>query len=348
MLTQGQPFHIVLSGTAPRTPGTTIVNRAQVLGTDVDINLQNNSAESVTRVLSPDWSIAKSVSVPEGTYANPGDRVDYAVEAISASGDVDGVTLTDDLTHVLDSADFVSGSARLTIADDAAIVIDDPTGNILSAGPFLLPSGKHATLTYSVRLNADAWSSTLRNTVTGDGSAAPATCAVAPLGQECQTETPSTARVVIEKVSAAGQDSRPLDGAAFRILHDDAGSPGAALAIDTVKPSTVVGQFEAKNITPGFYWLEELKAPAGYELLPGAIQFEVKANGELLLTSGADSLISIRRNALVIADVRALTLPDAGGQSLGAAPFIVGGLLAGGSLLVAIRARQRKTRSMLS
>ncbi|QIM18182.1 DUF11 domain-containing protein [Leucobacter coleopterorum] len=321
VLEPGQTFHLEIAGTAPRTPGTKVVNRAQVLGSDIDTDLTNNTAEAVTTIEPPEWNVQKTTSIPAGTFVDPGQQVDYTVTATSVSGDVEDVVLSDNLSGVLNNASFVSGSAKLRVGSEAPIEVSDPIGTSLQTEPFMLPAGEQAKLTYSVRVNNDAWSVNLHNTVSGNGSSEPTSCAPNSAPQpECETDTPSSGRIAIEKRASAHAGGALLDGAAFRLLSDESGRPGAPLTNQLVTGTGDTGHFEATGVAPGHYWIEEVRAPNGHVLLANPVRFQIAANGQLSMDATPDGLVSIERNTLVVSDVATLVLPKAGGTSPGPFP----------------------------
>jgi len=118
--------------------------------------------------------LTKTTDAPASGVA-VGDTIEYTVVA-SNDGTVpftedDPAVVTDDLADVLDRADFVAGSASVSIDGGAATPVDDPTGDVLTwSGP--LGVGQTATLVYQVEVTT-ASGAPLRNAVySGD----PSTC----------------------------------------------------------------------------------------------------------------------------------------------------------------------------
>ncbi|HEY0188750.1 MAG TPA: SpaA isopeptide-forming pilin-related protein [Cellulomonas sp.] len=310
---------IVLRGTATGDVGDAIVNTATVAGVDHDASSANNSASLTTTIVEPGWSVAKSVE--GGEAASPGDVLTYTVEASSTgSTDVTGVTLTDDLTSVLAAADIVPGSVRLTVGSGTATVLTDPTVDdpVIVAGPFILPAGSTATLTYQATVRDDAYSALLTNTVAAAGDSPPGTCATGA-DDVCSTATRVTARLEVLKQGTVNGSVVALDGAQFEVLDDDAGSAGAAradLAVQVVTGST--GLFEVAGIAPGTYWLRETQAPDGHGLLADAVQFVVAADGQVTMSDPeASTQVVAVDGRLTVTDSPTFDLPVTGGSGTG-------------------------------
>ncbi|WP_130454757.1 isopeptide-forming domain-containing fimbrial protein [Leucobacter luti] len=91
-------------------------------------------------------------SVPEaGTSVRPGDTVDYTVTVRNSTAvEISGVSVTDDLSDVLDNAKLVDGSA--VASDGSAVTVTD--GKLVWNGS--VPANTDIVLTYSVIVNADA------------------------------------------------------------------------------------------------------------------------------------------------------------------------------------------------
>ncbi|GAA3893882.1 hypothetical protein GCM10022381_39410 [Leifsonia kafniensis] len=276
----------------------------------------------------------KKVSVPAtGAIVSPGDVITYTVTATGKDAPVTGVIITDTLTDVLDDATFVSGAAKLTVGTGAATNVADPTGTpvILHTAPFTLAQGTTATLTYQVKVNADAWSRTLRNVVTGtsDGNVPPATC------DPCTTTQTTPGKLLIEKI---GESSTavwvPMDGSAWAVFNDNAGQKGTLYTrtgVTAVVPSAT-GQFQLVGIPSGTYWLAETKAPAGFSLLAEPVQFTLAANGVVTLGPGAGGGVVTVADTdgdkiflITVRDVPALMMPESGGS--GTIPYLAGGIL---------------------
>ncbi len=170
------------------------------------------------------WSLAKSASLGgvllgDGDTVEPGDVLTYAVAITSeATVDLDGVTVSDDLSAVLDDAAFVSGSAQVSIDGGTAVAVSDPVGDELIIGPFTLPVGAVAIVTYRVTVDDDALSRTLTNTVTGTAGTPDDPIAPEPCGDACTTTQVTPAIVQVLKV---GEDASgtvvAMDGSVWAV-----------------------------------------------------------------------------------------------------------------------------------
>lgn len=333
VLGAGESFGpITLRGTAPVTPGTEIVTTASVSGVDSDLDLANNSAQTLTTVSAADWSVAKTVTGSgDTTYPSPGDTLTYTVTATSTTGDVADVVLTDDLTAVLAHADLVPGSVQYTVGSEPGEQLADPTAQdpVVVAGPTSLSAGSTATLSYSVVVHDDAWSTELANTVTATGSTPPSTCAAgsSALDPACSTSTTTAARLELLKQGEVNDELVALDGAAFEVVADAEGALGEV--VDSLPVSPVAdspGAFEIPGIAPGTYWLRETVAPPGHELLATAVRFDVAADGTVTLPDPASApQVAASGGRLTVTDVPTFHMPETG--SAGAGRLVTVGLL---------------------
>ncbi len=343
---------IVLEATVTAPAGSTVSNTATVAGADPDPDTANNTATATTRVVAA-WGITKTSTPATGAVVAPGSTVDYRVEATSASGQITNVALTDDLSGVLDDAVFVPGSARLSIDGGPVTAVPDPTGATLSTPAFTLPAGKSAVLTYQVTVKAQAWSASLRNVVAGTGSIPPTTCAPgADPAPACSTVNDTFAHVFITKkgTDPAG-DIAELTGAQFAIHTDDNGIPGTLVDPGPVPVPGQAATVEARNLTPGTYWLTETRAPAGHTLLADPVAFTVATDGALALVDpAAHPQVSTTGITVEVLDVPALTLPNAGSTGTSAALPTAGAALLLTALvaLVGAPAARRSTRGSVA
>ncbi|WP_194420363.1 CshA/CshB family fibrillar adhesin-related protein [Microbacterium abyssi] len=287
-------------------------------------------------------SLVKTSDPVSGSPVVPGQSITYTVTATNTGGPAVGTVISDDLSDVLDDASFTAGSARLTIGDEAPLVLPDPTGNTLQTEPFTLPAGAAATLDYTVTVDDDTWNTTIGNTVSGSwGDQRTIDCDVC-------TTTHSPMGVLIQKVGeSADSEIVPMNGSEWAVYVDAGGTPGAVLDADSI--AQVDGAtIRLQNVTAGAYWLEETRAPDGFNLLAERIPFTVAADGTVTLDSDADSRVvtveadaDTRLSTIVVADVPALELPESGGP--GTATFLVtGGLLTALAAGWAVESRRRR------
>lgn len=344
VLAAGESVTIRLRAKAPLSSTSGITNTATVSGVDIDPRTSSNTSTVTTRVTPSTWTMAKTATVGGATptgVVQPGDVITYAVTATSTHGPVPGVVMTDDLSGVLDHASFVPGSARLTVAGGASQAIADPATTTVTTPAFDLEQGQQAVLTYQVQVGANAWSTSLRNTVTGIAEVPLTSC------DPCTTDTQTGALVLVQK-NGVDDDGHamPVSGAAFQVLSDDGGRPGAAVSGMPVSPvDGQTGRFEIRGLAPGTYWLDETTAPDGHTLLAQPAAFTVAASGAIaLLNPGTDANVTVANDVITVGDGKAVALPFTGAASPGAWVGVGAVLLllaAAATLLI-----RRRTRSV--
>lgn len=295
------------------------------------------------------WVVSKAATPASGGYVAPRDVLTYTVTATSIQGEIRDAVLTDDLTAVLDDANFIPGSATLAIAGGPAIPVADPSGGSLTTGPFIVPSGTTAVLTYRVAVGTDAWSTALLNKISGHASNAgaefkPTTCFPGDDSEECSTNHPVRAHLFINKRGING----PVDGSIFEVHPDVDGAPGGATGM--VAPIvSQTGRFEASAFIPGKYFLVETRAPSGHTLLAQPVGFTINDDGTLTISGSNPQAVVDPDDPLGrtirVTDVAAIPMPRAGG---GAVNFtVLAMMLIGiGAFGVALIRRQRPQRPL--
>ncbi len=142
--------------------------------------------------------------------------------------------------------------------------------------------------------------------------------------------TPKKQRIGITKL--ADDSASRLQGVRFDLYDDPAGDPIADGIVDAPADKSMgdVQFITAELDVNRTYWLREVKAPEGYQLLPVAIPFMVNEDGLITLIEPqtASSLVSVgnrvlgdttlANNALTVNNVPIGHLPAAGGRT----PFI--------------------------
>ncbi|QIM17543.1 DUF11 domain-containing protein [Leucobacter coleopterorum] len=120
-------------------------------GDDVTCQITNTAAEQA-------WTVEKSSSPASGSTVLPGGTVTYTVTATHTAGvDPDDILITDDLSDVLDDA-------TLQGTPTASVGTATLNGTTLEWSMDTLTGT--ATVTYTVKVNDDAWGATLHNVVT--------------------------------------------------------------------------------------------------------------------------------------------------------------------------------------
>ena len=134
-------------------------------GDDVTCTITNTAVEST-------WTISKSSTPASGSTVLPGDLIEYTLTATHTGGvDPVDIVITDDLSDVLDDA-TLEGTPSATVGDA------ELTGTTLAWTMDTFSTT--ATATYTVRVDADAYSATLHNVVTP------------PTGSTCEGECETT------------------------------------------------------------------------------------------------------------------------------------------------------------
>ncbi|MEI3844517.1 MULTISPECIES: isopeptide-forming domain-containing fimbrial protein [unclassified Microbacterium] len=122
-------------------------------------------AETEHPVAVPGFALDKTADPASGSAVDPGSTITYTVTgANTGESRLDPVTVTDDLSGVLSSADYNDDAVATIGGSSAGEVARD--GDVLS-WTGALGVGETVTLTYSVTVHADAAGETIGNSVTG-------------------------------------------------------------------------------------------------------------------------------------------------------------------------------------
>lgn len=133
------------------------------------------------------------------------------------------------------------------------------------------------------------------------------------------SEAPVT--VTLHKVAANCTTNCSLAGAQFAVYDVD---PAVNKSATPVKTASVSGADTSMLTVTGLvpyktYWLQETKAPSGYQLLPRAIRFTVDASGIKPVTTDDERLLKPQSAAPLTADIpntKAHPLPATGGPGM--------------------------------
>ena len=308
----------------------------------------------------PELAIEKSVAPlqpdgwlggTEGSVAK-NQTVEYAVVVTnSGQGPAYDVTVSDDLSKVLDDATWVAGSESATFSG-AALSSADGTLTYVEADKKLTWSGllqanETLTITYQVQTG---------NPSTGDRKLVNKACLLddenKPFqlvagGKSCaSTETSMPPSVLLEKRAFSTDSAYPLDGAEFVVVTDDNGQASDVQATG-VTVSALSGQ-QGKYIVDGMvpsrpYWLKETKSPKGFTPLAAPVRFVMSAHGSVTVN---DSLVAYtcaenQPCSIKVANEKASGLPSSGGTGSWAL-IVLGIVLTGVSVAVGMRRRTGK------
>lgn len=274
----------------------------------------------------PTVAVAKSADPPSGTVLTAGQTVTYTLafdHSGTGSADVD---YTDHLGDVLDDASFGR------VVDDGGLSVTGPQDDRLRITGSITGD---TSVVYTVVVTEKAGGDGVLHNVVGAG--------IEPPGTGDPFTKHSVRYLYVEKVGDGGAGR--LDGAEFVLRADDDGKPGGVLTTPSLT-AVETGLFVTDGIDPGAYWLDETKAPEGFQLLAAPVRFTVADDGTVTLSDPSAHGALVRVSAaddgtstITVADRRAFDLPLTGGP--GALAFwISGGVLlmaAAGYLVVARR-----------
>lgn len=270
----------------------------------------------VTPAATASWTVGKqayagATLLEQGATVQPGTVITYRVTATNTGPvTVANAAMRDNLADVLDNATFVPGSAHLMLGS-LAIPVDEPNGSntTLASWTFSLPASTTVVLEYKVTVNADAWSATLRNVVTGSSSTIPPSCPVS-----CTTTqvTPASApswelgkeALIGTTVLSQGAVVQPGDSITYRVTAKNTGAVAITNATLTDDLSQVLDDatFVAGSVrlTIGSGAPATIPDPAGPTL---STTFALPAGTTAVLTYQAkvkdDAWSAILRNAVV-------------------------------------------------
>lgn len=338
ILSEGQSsceIEVAVTPAATSFPAA-ITNCASNISEWVGVRLPAECAELTETAGS--YDLVKSSDPGDGAQVSPGDTITYTITATATTGDVEGLSVEDDLSRVLDNASLVPGSIVARDGSGARIPVSQDGSTIATEQRFVPVAGT-VVLTYQVVVNDDAVGVSLINVATGHDAEdrPPANCS--DQGSPCETvHTTPRLGVRIEKRDSGGN---ALDGSSWQLAPDADGSPDVGEDDPpVVEVEGQVGVFEVGELLPGTYWLTETRAPAGFELLAEPIKFTLDAQGMVTLDSAhpGSTTVSVDADGVArvsVVNVRKIVLPRAGGSS--ALLVTIGGLVlltaAGGGLL---------------
>ena len=179
----------------------------------------------------PKLDISKVSDPPTGSKVAPGATVTYTLTAKnSGNTNLEPVTLTDNLSDILDDAKLDQSSLSATIDGAAASAPIVGTDNKLT-WTGALAEGKTVTVTYKVTINADlANADTLKNGVTGTGHVpnsdqpVDSTCVTGEEEGCSSTLVPDITKFIVTKTSDPESFVRPGDTITYTITGVNSGN----------------------------------------------------------------------------------------------------------------------------
>lgn len=230
----GEPSYQVsgLGAATPAEEGVTFVLR----GSDAPIVV---TVENPVQIARGSYTIAKGADPASGSTVKPGDLVTYQVTVTPDGPPIEQVVVSDDLADVLDDATLVDGT--INAGQGTASV----TGQTLTWNLGTIRGTTPITLSYQVRVDADAIGAVLRNVVTGTGAEPPSSC------EPCTTEHPTPGSWRMEKSAdpRSGATVRPGDTITYTVR---AQSLSQATAINGVEVRDTLSQVLAHARFDGF------------------------------------------------------------------------------------------------
>lgn len=275
-----------------------------------------------------------------------------------------GLTFTGNVTVEINGEDVTSGFtvSTATVSDTEGNYVNG-TEITISCDNVLALGAKESSkivVTYTAELNQSAVIGTngnpnkvileYSNDPNWDGTG------TEPTGDTPQVEVKVfTWKIPVSKVDG---DGTKLAGAQFSLFKDEACTDNMVISVvakgnniynvctkndssDEHKHISVIttdsaGEFEIHGLEKGTYYLKEIKAPAGYNLLTDPIKVTIGDNGVITIYKDDEDTISSETATVVtVVNLKGSTLPETGG--IGTTIFyVVGGVLVVGALIVLI------------
>lgn len=305
-------------------------------------------------------TIDKTVKSGTGDYvksndASIGDRVDYKV-VIHAKKGATGYVLTDTMTKGLtfnnDIAITDSNGKTLASGTDYTVTstVDSTTGVTTITVTFkpeylntLTNASTDITVTYSATLNKDAVVYTDANKNT----------AKLNYGHDAET-TPSETDTYTYMFDLVKTDStnKLLADAKFKLY--DAETNGTEIKLVKIDDNTyrvaksdeagieivtnAASKITIKGLKKGTYWLEETKAPQGYNGLTARVKVDL-TSGNNVATMDSTTYVSENNAGIHIVNNTGTTLPSTGGMGTTLFYVIGGGLMVAAVVLLVTKKR---------
>jgi len=219
----------------------------------------------------PGFTVSKSADPASGSVVKVGDVVTYTVTGSNTGNTVlDPVTITDNLSGVLNHATLVAGSLKSTVGSAPTV-----SGTTL-AWTGVLPVGAHVTLTYAVKVTGPvAEGDRLHNTVAG--SATPLIPDPSMPGDPGKPGDPITPPEV--------DTEHPIAVPGFALAKTSQPIPGSAVKAGDVVTYTVTGSNTGNTVLDPVTITDDLSGVLDdADLVPGSLASSV---GDAPVVSGA-------------------------------------------------------------
>ncbi len=266
----------------------------------------------------------------------------------------EGLTPTQDVSLqvaggvTLSSAQLVDTYKVLTYKDNGFVLSFDMVAAIAEG---LFKAGDKFTITYTATVNEKAVEKGVTNTAVVTHSNDPTDPDKIP-DPDPEPEVVDFFLTNIDITKVDGANDEPLDGAEFKLYRVNAqdakeyyqwneaadGKSTAAWVADATQATvvtTVDGKAQFKALPAGTYYLEETKAPTGYNILEAPFKVEITE----VKDAATDKVTSLTGNEVTVANNAGTLLPSTGG--IGTTIFYVLGtvLIAGAFILIVTKKR---------
>lgn len=269
-----------------------------------------------------------------------------------------GLTFNNDLTVKVDGTDIPEDKRTITYVNDNAdkcafeIQFDDNYLNSLFSDT---KKELNITVEYTAKLNKNAVSENHNKAelIYGDNNKIESdtkTCTYTiPVFKYTGTDTPLAGAVFTLSKDKDGFDLYKLvfvenkdDYAVYRLKTDE---DSEASCVDNIKTGTK-GKFKITGLGSGVYYLKEIEAPKGYNVLKDSKKIVISENGGILLNANFNSGVVTGGELVTTGDIMVQNrsgslLPSTGGMGTTLIYLIGGALVLGSGIVLANKKRAK-------
>lgn len=269
-----------------------------------------------------------------------------------------GLTFNNDLTVKVDGTDIPEDKRTITYVNDNAdkcafeIQFDDNYLNSLFSDT---KKELNITVEYTAKLNKNAVSENHNKAelIYGDNNKIESdtkTCTYTiPVFKYTGTDTPLAGAVFTLSKDKDGFDLYKLvfvenkdDYAVYRLKTDE---DSEASCVDNIKTGTT-GKFKITGLGSGVYYLKEIEAPKGYNVLKDSKKIVISENGGMLLNANFNSGVVTGGELVTTGDIMVQNrsgslLPSTGGMGTTLIYLIGGALVLGSGIVLANKKRAK-------